>query len=98
MVTAPAERSELRGHRQQIEKSAALTVGYSLSLARGDVRAPRRTTSAAGTDSVLVEMMELGRWGAEASGRYGVSAFDRRVLRTLPGILRRLHHLDGGAS
>jgi hypothetical protein len=29
MVTAPVERSEVRGHRQQIGKSAALTVGAS---------------------------------------------------------------------
>jgi hypothetical protein len=37
----------------------------SLSLARSDLR-PRRTKSAdAGGDSILAEMMELGRWGDE---------------------------------
>ncbi len=32
MVTAPVERSEVRGHRQQIGKSAALTSYVVLSL------------------------------------------------------------------
>ena len=35
------------------------------SLARDDVRAPRRTISAAGAESLFSEMMELGRWGDE---------------------------------
>ena len=37
MVPAPIERSELPGHRQQIGKSAAPTVG-ALSLARSALR------------------------------------------------------------
>jgi hypothetical protein len=32
MVTAPVERSEVRGHLQQIGKSAALTVGTALTV------------------------------------------------------------------
>ena len=34
MVPAPIERSQLRGHRQQIGKSAALTVGRSPALSQ----------------------------------------------------------------
>jgi hypothetical protein len=37
---SPGERSEVRGHRQQIGKSAALTVG-ALALARAALRRPR---------------------------------------------------------
>src|SRR5450830_350713 len=40
MTPAAGERSEVRGHRQQIGKSAALTVG-SLALARAALRRPR---------------------------------------------------------
>jgi hypothetical protein len=42
MVTALVERSEVRGHRQQIEKSAALTEA-ALTIARAALRPPHRT-------------------------------------------------------
>jgi hypothetical protein len=37
MVPAPIERSEVRGHRQQIGKSAALTVGQSRACSLSDI-------------------------------------------------------------
>jgi hypothetical protein len=40
MAMAPVERSQLRGHRQQIGKSAALTEG-ALALARAALQRPR---------------------------------------------------------
>ena len=39
MVPAPIERREVRGHRQQIGKSAALTVGAALIMLAALTRA-----------------------------------------------------------
>jgi len=50
-------------------------------------RRRRATGPIAAANSILAEMMELGRLGRGGSGRYGASPIDRRVLRTAAGTL-----------
>ena len=52
------------GSRRSIAGCCARWRGYSLSLARSDLRRAERSLPAA-PNSVLAEMMELGRWGDE---------------------------------
>src|ERR1700733_3964968 len=64
MVPAPIELKRGRGSSTTDRKICSTYRGLFI---RCSLRpAPRRTTSAgAGVDSILAEMMELGRWGDE---------------------------------
>jgi hypothetical protein len=76
MVTAPVERSEVRGHLQQIEKSAALTVGGAYPRARSaaaaapnDHQNDHQNLAALTVFAALSRAREVGRRDADRAAR-----------------------------
>ena len=67
MVPAPIERSELPGHRQQIGKSAALSVGRSPSLAQRCGRCGSERSAEFGSVNRLRCRHARARGGADSS-------------------------------
>ena len=82
MVPAPIERSELPGHRQQIGKSAALSVRRSPSLAQRCGAAARKDQRNLAAFAAVTRARIIGETRRLLTNRPGSSFFTKRPIPT----------------